>query len=81
LSKNAVLFIFQNNMIETLRLQVKPIQLSPIDRATPYFRTPVLAPRWGLVQANHNINHLAAGTGVRRQGLAVSIGPNRVGFT
>jgi hypothetical protein len=36
------LFIFQNNVSETgfcLRLQVKPTQLGPIDRASPYLRT------------------------------------------
>jgi hypothetical protein len=37
-----VLFIFKHNVLETgfcLRLQVKPTQLSPIDRACPYLRT------------------------------------------
>jgi hypothetical protein len=41
LSKNTVLFIFQHNVSETrfcLRLQVKPIQLGPIDRASPRLR-------------------------------------------
>jgi hypothetical protein len=28
-----------------LRLQVEPTQLGPIDRASPYLRTPVPAPR------------------------------------
>jgi hypothetical protein len=37
-----VLFIFQNNVSETgfcLRLQVKPTQFGPIDRASPSLRT------------------------------------------
>jgi hypothetical protein len=46
-----VLFIFQkHNVSETrfcLHLQVKPTQLGPIDRASPYLRTPVPAPRLG----------------------------------
>jgi hypothetical protein len=47
LSKNNVLFIFQNNMLETgfcLCLQVEPSQLGPIDRATPYLQTPLPTP-------------------------------------
>jgi hypothetical protein len=42
LSKNAVLFILQNNVSEPgffLRLQVKPTQLGPIDRARFYLKT------------------------------------------
>jgi hypothetical protein len=31
-----------------LRLQVKPTQLGPIDRASPYLRTPVSAPKLGI---------------------------------
>jgi hypothetical protein len=31
-----------------LRLQVKPTQLGPIDKTSPYLRTPVPAPRWGI---------------------------------
>jgi hypothetical protein len=41
LSRNTVVFIFQNNVSETgfcLRLQVKPTQLGPIDRASPEIR-------------------------------------------
>jgi hypothetical protein len=54
------MFIFQHNVSETgfcLLLQVKPAQLGPIDRASPYLRTPVLAPGWGI-QAKHSTNHL-----------------------
>jgi hypothetical protein len=50
LSKNTVLFIFQNTTFQTgfhLCLQVKPTQLGPIDRDSPYLRTPVPDPRWG----------------------------------
>jgi hypothetical protein len=60
LSKSTVLFIFQNNVSETgfgLRLQVKPIQLGPIGRASPYLRITVSAPRWNM-QAKHRTNHL-----------------------
>jgi hypothetical protein len=57
LSKNTILFIFRNNISETgfcLRLQVKPTQLVPIDRGSPYLRTPVPATRWGIPsQAKH----------------------------
>jgi hypothetical protein len=38
-------YISKHNVSETgfcLRLQVKPTQLGPIDRASPYFQTPVL---------------------------------------
>jgi hypothetical protein len=50
------------------RLQVKPNQLGQIDRARPYLRTPVPAPRpidpvllsWACIP------YLGAGTGVRR---------------
>jgi hypothetical protein len=58
---NTVLFILQKHEVsETgfcLRLQVKPIQLGPIDWASPYLRTPVPAPRRGT-QAKHSTNHL-----------------------
>jgi hypothetical protein len=40
--KNSLLFILQNNVSKTefcLRLQVKTIQLGPMDRARPYLRT------------------------------------------
>jgi hypothetical protein len=33
-----------------LRLQVKPTQLAPIDRASPYLRTPVSLSRWGTCE-------------------------------
>jgi hypothetical protein len=50
LSKNIVLLILQNtNVSETgfcLRLQVKPTQFHPIDRVSPYLRTP--KPRWAI---------------------------------
>jgi hypothetical protein len=52
--QNTALFIFQNNVSETglcLRLQVERTQLGPSDRASPYLRTPVPAPGWGI-QAN-----------------------------
>jgi hypothetical protein len=60
LYKNIVLFLqlLQNSILETgfcLCLQVKPTQLGPIARASPYLRTPVSAPRWGI-QAKHNTN-------------------------
>jgi hypothetical protein len=38
-----LVFIFQNNVSETgfcFRLQVKPTQLGPIDRASPYLQSP-----------------------------------------
>jgi hypothetical protein len=57
--QNTVLFIFQNNVSETgfcLCFLVKPTQLGLIDRASPYFRTPVPAPRW-VIQARHSTNH------------------------
>jgi hypothetical protein len=60
LSKNTVLFISEHKVSETgfcLRLQVKPTQLGQIDRASPYLRTPVPAPRWGIL-AKHSTNHL-----------------------
>jgi hypothetical protein len=50
LSKNRRVYFSTHNVSETgfcLRLQVEPTQLGPIDRATPYLRTPVPAPRWG----------------------------------
>jgi hypothetical protein len=53
-------YISKHNVSETgfsLRLQVKSTQLGPIDRASPYLRTPVQAPRKGI-QAKHSINHL-----------------------
>jgi hypothetical protein len=40
-SENTALFVFQNSFSETgfcLRLQIKPTQLGPIDRASPYLR-------------------------------------------
>jgi hypothetical protein len=57
---STVLFIFKNNVSETglcLRLQVKHIRLGPIDRASPYLRTLVPAPRRGI-QAKHSTNSL-----------------------
>jgi hypothetical protein len=53
-------YIFKHNVSETdfcLRLQVKPVQLGPIARASPYLRTPVPEPRWGI-QAKHSIKHV-----------------------
>jgi hypothetical protein len=50
-------YIFKHNVSETgfcLRLQVKPIQLGPIARDSPYLRTPVPASRWGI-QASHRL--------------------------
>jgi hypothetical protein len=44
LSKNTVLFIFQNTTfwrLDSVCLQVKPTQLGPIDRDCPYLQTPV----------------------------------------
>jgi hypothetical protein len=52
--------ISKQNVSETgfcLRLQVKPTQLDPINRASPYFRTTVPSPRQG-VEGKHSINHL-----------------------
>jgi hypothetical protein len=43
--------MFRNTVSETgfsLHLQVKPTQLGAIDRASPYLRTPVPAPRRGI---------------------------------
>jgi hypothetical protein len=50
----------KHNVSETwfcLRLREKPTQLGPIDRASPYLRTPVLTPRY-VIQAKHSTNHL-----------------------
>jgi hypothetical protein len=61
LSKNTVLFIFsKHNVSETgfcLRLQVEPTRLGPVNRASPYLRTPMPAPRRSI-QAKHSTNHL-----------------------
>jgi hypothetical protein len=49
LSKNRPVYFWKHNVSKTgfcLRLQVKPTQLGPIDRASPYLRTPVPAPRF-----------------------------------
>jgi hypothetical protein len=62
------LYITKHNISETgfyLRLQVEPAQLGPIDRASPYLRTSVPAPRWGT-QAKHSTNHLRE---LRKQGI------------
>jgi hypothetical protein len=58
--KHRPVYFSNHNVWETgfcLRLHVKPNQLSPIDTATPYIRTPVPATGW-RIQANHNTNHL-----------------------
>jgi hypothetical protein len=63
--KHSPVYFLKHNVSETgfcLRVQVKPTQLGPIDRASVY-------------------THLEAGTGVRRQGLSLSTGPNWVGPT
>jgi hypothetical protein len=56
LKKHPVYFS-KHNFSETgfcLCFQVKPTQLGPIDRASPYLRTPIQAPRWGIPsQAQH----------------------------
>jgi hypothetical protein len=60
LSKSRSFHFSKHNVSDTgfcLRLQVKPTQLGLIDRASPYLRTPVPAPRWGI-QAKRSINHL-----------------------
>jgi hypothetical protein len=52
-------FYLKHNVSETrfcLRLQVEPTQLGPIDRASPYLRTPVPAPKWDI-QAKNSTNH------------------------
>jgi hypothetical protein len=44
-------YFSKHNVSETglcLRLQVKPTQLGPIDRASPHLRTPIPATRWGI---------------------------------
>jgi hypothetical protein len=49
-------FLFKNIVSETgfcLRLQVKPTQLGPIDRASPYLRTPVPTQIGYTNQAQH----------------------------
>jgi hypothetical protein len=46
LSKSRPVYFSKHNVSETgfcLRLQVRPIQLGPIDRASPYLRTFLLA--------------------------------------
>jgi hypothetical protein len=53
-------YVTKHNVSETvfcLRLQVKRTELSPIDRARPYLRTPVSAPRWDI-QAKYSTNNL-----------------------
>jgi hypothetical protein len=58
-SKNRLVY-FSKHVSETglcLRLHVKPTQFGPIDRASPYLRTPVTAPRWGI-QTKQSTNHL-----------------------
>jgi hypothetical protein len=48
LSKNRPVYFSKHNVLETefcLCLQVKPTQLGPTDRASPYLWTPVPAPR------------------------------------
>jgi hypothetical protein len=53
-------FYLKSNVSETgfcLHLQVKPTQLDTIDRASPYLRTTVPAPRWAI-KAKHSTNHL-----------------------
>jgi hypothetical protein len=60
LIKNRPVYFSKHNVSETgfcLRLQVKPTQLNAIDRASPYLRTLVAAPRWGI-EAKHSTNHL-----------------------
>jgi hypothetical protein len=57
--QNRLVYFSKHDVSETefcLRLQVKPTQLGPTDRATPYIQTPVPAPRWGI-QVNHSTNH------------------------
>jgi hypothetical protein len=47
-------FLKKHNVSETgfcLRLQVKPTQLDPIDRASPYLRTPMT-----VIQGVHKIS-------------------------
>jgi hypothetical protein len=39
-----------------LRLQVKPTQLGPIDRASPYLRTPVSVPKLGIKSQDNTIH-------------------------
>jgi hypothetical protein len=51
------------------------VSLQPFKHTNCEYTVP--APRWGI-KAKHSINHLR---GVWRQGLALSIGPNCVGFT
>jgi hypothetical protein len=57
LSKNRPVYFSNHNVLETafcLCFQVKPTQLGPIDRASPYLRTPVPAPKCGIPsQAQH----------------------------
>jgi hypothetical protein len=65
------LYISNHDVSETglsLRLQVKPTQLGPIDRASLYFRTPVPASRYSIeaqLSRARSIG-LGTGTGVRR---------------
>jgi hypothetical protein len=58
LSKIRPVYFSKHNISETgfcLRLQVKPTEWGPIDRSSPYLRTPVPAPRWGI-KAKHSTN-------------------------
>jgi hypothetical protein len=62
LSKICPVYLSRHNVSEIglyLRLQIKPTHLGPIDRASPYIRTPVSLPRWDL-NAAHNISSARA---------------------
>jgi hypothetical protein len=55
--KHCPVYFSKHNVSETgfyFGLRVKPTQLGQIDRASPYFRTPVPTARWGVRnQAQH----------------------------
>jgi hypothetical protein len=49
--KRRPVYVSEHNVSETgfcLRLLVVRTQLGPIDRASPYLRTPVSLPRWNI---------------------------------
>jgi hypothetical protein len=49
--KHRTVYLSKHNVSDTgfdLHLQVRPTQLGPIDRITPYLWTPVTLPRWGI---------------------------------
>jgi hypothetical protein len=54
LSRTPSCLFYKHNVSGTglyLRFQVRPTQLGPVDRASPYLRTSVPIPRWGTYRS------------------------------